>query len=251
MDLKPYSKFAALLLGSLLAGGCQIYTTVFPSHLAKQTTLTNKIATRQVPTLAETKEKNDYFLAPRIETPVTFIATTYLELASYPTLPCIDLPEAELLEDKSQEEALRARIIDFAENFLGWRYRQNGLDCSGFTSHVLAKFGIKVSRSSSAQAKQGILIPLEEAKEGDLLFFGYKNGKIHRVSHAAMVYSNEEGNLKMIHSCSRGILIDSLDSPAWRNYYAKRFLFAKRVITDENTQEQEEMIIEHGDGENY
>jgi len=46
-----------------------------------------------------------------------------------------------------------------------------------------------------------------------------------RVNHVSMIIGREGGRIRMIHSCSRGIVID--DYPA--EYYSKHFLFAGRI----------------------
>src|SRR5690606_11803705 len=88
----------------------------------------------------------------------------------------------------------RIELINKAKEFVGLRYRYNGttpkgFDCSGFTSFLYDKqLGIYLDHSSSGQSKFGKRVPLADAKEGDLLFFGV-NGRIH---HVGMVYSNED-----------------------------------------------------------
>ena len=122
----------------------------------------------------------------------------------------------------SKEIALRNKIVEFADNFVGTPYTsagknpKTGFDCSGFTSYVLSQHNIKLSPASREQAKQGRLKPLRNAKPGDLVFF--RRGADEPVFHVAMVYSNEGKKLLVIHSTSsRGVVIDDiLASTYWK-----------------------------------
>ena len=60
----------------------------------------------------------------------------------------------------------------------------------------------------------GIPVPVESAKAGDLVFFGSKNN----VSHVAMVVSNDAKGLVIVHSCSRGIVKENItESSYWKS----------------------------------
>ncbi len=131
---------------------------------------------------------------------------------------------------------LRRTILSIATNYLGVRYRRSGMsekgfDCSGFTSYVYNKAGVYLPHGSSSQAVLGETIELKDAQPGDLIIFGYKRGKSYRTSHSAIVYSNENGDLQIIHSVShRGVLIDNMQTKSWKNYWSKRILFVKRIL---------------------
>jgi NlpC/P60 family len=136
-------------------------------------------------------------------------------------------------------ESLRDDVTSFAKKFLGTRYRSGGrstkgFDCSNFTSYIMERFGYKIP-AGMAQATHGEQVPFEKTRKGDLLFFGYKSkkGGNYRISHVAMVISDEGEEIHFIHAARRGIVIDNLESPAWKNYYKSRYLFAKRIIEAE------------------
>lgn len=121
-------------------------------------------------------------------------------------------------------------VVDHGQKLLGHRYRTTGiakwpLDCSGFVSYIYSLEGIKIPRSSGAIAVYADKI--KDPQPGDLLFFKGRNRGQSRVGHVAMVVSNENGQIKMMHSsCSRGIVIESYnDSP----YYTSRYLGAGRL----------------------
>lgn len=167
--------------------------------------------------------------------------STHQEASSCINFPPPYLHDFSVQTIDSQHEILRDEIVDFAKNYLGLRYRysgtspKTGFDCSGFTHFVMKNFGVAISPSSRTQATEGEKIAIEDAKKGDLLFFGYRNKSGHwRVNHAALVVSEEGEDLAMIHSCRRGIVIDDIHSSSWRSYYKKRLLFAKRVLGADN-----------------
>ncbi len=124
----------------------------------------------------------------------------------------------------------RAEIIDFAQEFVGIKYRyagrspETGFDCSGFTSFILKKFDALVSSSSATQSLQGVKIPLTEVMPGDLLFFGRRG----RIQHVAMVVEHNDNGIVCIHStCSRGVIVENVSTSS---YWRPRILFARDVL---------------------
>lgn len=123
------------------------------------------------------------------------------------------------------KEERRKFVSGFAASHIEWgfKYRyggtsvENGIDCSGFTRYVLNYFNIKTGRSASDQFEAGTKIPVKSAQEGDLVFFGY--GKKGHISHVAMVVSNDENGLVVVHSTtSRGIVKENItESSYWKN----------------------------------
>ena len=116
----------------------------------------------------------------------------------------------------------RQHVVWFAESHADWGIQysmgssslDDGFDCSGFVRYVLKYFDIKSSRSSSEQFKEGTHIPVSLARGGDLVFFGGKNN----ISHVAMVVSNDDKGLVVVHStCSRGIVKENItESSYWK-----------------------------------
>ena len=71
----------------------------------------------------------------------------------------------------------RADLVRSAKQFLGLKYLWGGLsawgyDCSGLTWAVYRAHGITIPRDADAQATAGRPIALEDAKPGDLIFYG-------------------------------------------------------------------------------
>lgn len=80
----------------------------------------------------------------------------------------------------------QASIVEYAKKFLGNRYvwggesLTNGVDCSGFTMCLYAKYGHYLPHNAAAQA--GVTRSVSSPKPGDLFF--YSNGS--RINHVAM-----------------------------------------------------------------
>ncbi len=142
---------------------------------------------------------------------------------------------------QSAEAVLRQDIAAYAKNYLGLKYRyagrspETGFDCSGFTHFVMGTFGISLSPSSVQQSLQGEPIKVKETQTGDLIFF--RRSARSRISHVAMVVSNDENGIFIIHSTSRGIVIDDLMESA---YWRPKIYSARRVI---NAQKEEIMSV--------
>ncbi|MDP1513283.1 C40 family peptidase [Paenibacillus sp. CMAA1739] len=96
-----------------------------------------------------------------------------------------------------------------------------GFDCSGFTMYVFNKLGIKLPHQSGSQFKMGSSVSRDEMRPGDLVFF---NTTGRGVSHVGIFV----GEGKFAHSStSRGVVVSSLNE----NYYANRFVGAKRIMS--------------------
>lgn len=116
---------------------------------------------------------------------------------------------------------IRADMVAYAKEFLGIHYRyagrspNTGFDCSGFTHFVMRNFAVNISTSSRGQIGYGKKVELKSVKPGDLIFF--RRSSKSRISHVAMVVSNDENGLYIIHSTSRGVVVDNLmKSKYWR-----------------------------------
>lgn len=128
--------------------------------------------------------------------------------------------------------ALRRKITDYAQRFEGSRYLyagkkpSTGFDCSGFTSFVMAEYGIVLSPSSREQATQGREIRVEQALPGDLIFF--RRSASEPVFHVSLVIENDRESLWVIHSTtSRGVIIEDLLASS---YWKPKIFSARDVI---------------------
>lgn len=136
----------------------------------------------------------------------------------------------------SSSDSLRDEIVLLASKLVGTPYKyagttpKSGFDCSGFVMYVYQQFNIKLPHSSQLQSElEAEVITLDEAKPGDIIFFGKRNGKSWSTQHSGIIYGFENGKPKVIHSSSsRGVVIDG-NNASWNSYWEQRVLFVKRL----------------------
>lgn len=135
-------------------------------------------------------------------------------------------------ENDAADVQLRTNVTGWAQNYVGTKYRyatsdpRKGFDCSGFTSYIMREYGIRISPGSSTQATQGKKVILQNAQPGDLVFFGRKK----RISHVALIISNNNGELTVVHSTNtRGVIVENINES---DYWRKRVLFTRDVISN-------------------
>ncbi|HKK73879.1 MAG TPA: C40 family peptidase [Saprospiraceae bacterium] len=147
--------------------------------------------------------------------------------------PTTELPTSNPSNNSlSPEEAFRLDIIDYAKTFLGTDYLyagrdpRKGFDCSGFTYFVMDEFGISLSPSSRAQEGQGLKVRVGEVQPGDLIF--YRRSAASQVFHVSLVASNEPDGIYVIHSTSRGVVIDNISTSS---YWSPKISSARDVVS--------------------
>lgn len=132
------------------------------------------------------------------------------------------------------ECSIKDSIIDFADNFLGVRYRyggksKKGFDCTGFVQTVYNKFGYLTPRSSSAIKTVGKEVKRKDAQIGDIIYFTGRNAKSKRPGHVGIITEIKNGTIFFIHaSVNYGISYSSTNS----KYYKRRYLGIRRVIEE-------------------
>ena len=95
--------------------------------------------------------------------------------------------KASVSVSSSGSSATGSRIASYAQQFIGNPYRYggnsltSGIDCSGFTQQIMAKFGYSISRTSSSQAGEGRAVSTSNLRAGDLVFYG-NGGSINHVA---------------------------------------------------------------------
>ena len=132
--------------------------------------------------------------------------------------------------------ATRSDIMQQIIDWVGTRYHfggvaRQGIDCSAFTREVFRRsFNVELPRTAFEQSALGKKITKDELHFGDLVFF--HTASYAPVSHVGIYVGD---GLFANASCSRGVTVSSLDS----KYWAKRYLFAKRLFTNTATAEVE------------
>lgn len=122
-------------------------------------------------------------------------------------------------------------LIDYANSYLGNRYRRGGtgavgFDCSGFTMVVFNKMGIKLPHTSAGQGLMGVQVTRNNIQKGDLVLFKGRNRRSSRIGHVGIVISEKGEPIRFIHSStSQGVRVDAMQAP----YYTNRFVKAVRI----------------------
>ncbi len=120
-------------------------------------------------------------------------------------------------------EGIRANVIRTAMTLQGRPYRSgakgpDSFDCSGFVYYVYRNQGILLPVIAEDQGNAGADIGRNAIQPGDLVLF-----RIKKDFHIGIMINGNE----FIHaSTSRGIAVDSVDSPYWH----KRLLGFRTVL---------------------
>lgn len=122
-------------------------------------------------------------------------------------------------------------VIGFGKTYLGKPYRhktESGrvLDCSGFVSYIYNTVEISLPRSCSSILNLVEKVNLVDVEKGDLLFFKGRDISSSNVGHVAIVTSVISGEIEMMHSCNRGIILEKYNN---NKYYTSRFLQIGRL----------------------
>ena len=134
----------------------------------------------------------------------------------------------ELAAATKSASPVRSTLMSRANSHRGtpYRYGTSGggtFDCSGFTSAMYRKVGVKLPRTAAEQFGAGQHISKDLLSKGDLVFFRNTAGR-RGISHVG-IYS---GKGMFIHASSRGhaVRIDTLKS----GYYSGHFAGGRRLI---------------------
>jgi len=97
-------------------------------------------------------------------------------------------------------------------------------DCSGYTSYVYKKMGVKLPRVSREQAKFGKKIKRANLEAGDLIFFDTATPRKGFVNHVGIYLGHD----KFIHASSakKKVVISRFS----KSFYSKRFKWGRRVF---------------------
>jgi cell wall-associated NlpC family hydrolase len=127
-----------------------------------------------------------------------------------------------------------AVVLPTAERYLGVKYTwggntpSSGFDCSGYVKYVFEKHGVRLPRTSRAQASAGSRVPLDFTylRAGDLIMFASPG---QAISHVA-IYA---GDRRIIHSSKSGagVRYDNLMSSRG-TWYRDNAVVARRVGTE-------------------
>jgi len=149
------------------------------------------------------------------------IELTEAEQAQASKVPDQELSATESFKiSETVKETNNSDVFSIAERYIGVPYKyggtdpDTGIDCSAYVRLVYSQLGVDLPRTSGEQAKRGVAVSADEARPGDLVFFG---STVHHVG----IYA---GNGKMIDSRKTGTTIDYRDM-----WYTERIQY-RRVL---------------------
>lgn len=137
----------------------------------------------------------------------------------------VDQPSGDPGEQSNDSKDTGKTVVKVAEEFIGAPYRSggtttSGVDCSGLSFAVYRRMGIKLPRTSEAQARVGNHIDRDELRAGDLVFFGSGSN----INHVG-IYA-DDGEFIHASTRARSVRFDRLDNKYFRN----RYIGARRVL---------------------
>jgi cell wall-associated NlpC family hydrolase len=116
-------------------------------------------------------------------------------------------------------------VASFAVKFAGSRYvyggaGPNGFDCSGLTSYVYGKFGVRLPHSAAAQystAYGAAVGSMDNLAPGDLVFFRGTAGRRGGITHVGLYI----GGGRMINAMTPryGVQVSNLNDSYWVSHY--------------------------------
>jgi cell wall-associated NlpC family hydrolase len=135
--------------------------------------------------------------------------------------------DAAWIEDERFGKEVTPKDILQAAKFYGSDYKwggitAGGMDCSGFVYTAFRLNGIYLKRDSYLQAEEGLDVPIDQLKAGDLVFF--KSDKANRITHVGIYI--DKGNFIHASRSKRGVSVSSLSD----DYYRKNFAGARRIL---------------------
>ncbi len=127
--------------------------------------------------------------------------------------------------DVPVENLQNKNLYEVIEDWWGTPYRlggttQRGVDCSSFVQTLmLGVFALQLPRTAREQRNAAEWLPINDLKEGDLVFFNTRRG----VSHVGVYLQNN----KFVHaSTSGGVMISDLKE----TYWSRKLIRAGRVL---------------------
>lgn len=127
------------------------------------------------------------------------------------------------------EQVQNKSLYNVIDEWWGTPYRlggttHKGIDCSAFVQTImLGVFAVQLPRTAREQRGISEWIPVDDLREGDLVFFNTRGG----VSHVGVYLHNN----KFVHaSTSSGVMISDLND----TYWSRKLIGAGRVLQNIN-----------------
>ena len=127
----------------------------------------------------------------------------------------------------SKKKYKSEKIIDYAKQFYGVRYKwggttKSGVDCSGLIYESFKAYNVILPRISRDMAKRGRKVTLKQVKVGDLLFFKTSRNRRNTINHVGLIISIKNNNIQFIHATtSKGVISSWLNEKYWLNAFTE------------------------------
>lgn len=190
------------------------------------------LAEKPVPPVAVEKPKLPHEKKEEAQQPeVIPAATPTAKPTAMPTIAPTVIPsdKNEDMPEYPEASSLRQQIVEYALKFVGAPYKYggtsltNGIDCSGFTQAIYAKFGYGLSRTSRTQAAsteyKEVAVKESELLPGDLIYYANTNKVVYHVA----IYI---GDGKVVHASNTKKRVAIADY----SYYNMKPYIARRII---------------------
>jgi cell wall-associated NlpC family hydrolase len=142
----------------------------------------------------------------------------------------------EAQNDSLPHAAFADTLLEKAMEQLGVPYKYAtsapgvSFDCSGFTAYVYGSMGIPASRGARDYMSLGTQVSLEECRKGDCMVFSGPEAGSTLPGHVGIVVSNENGQIRFIHSSSSKKHYGVVITDYYDSNYPKRFLSVRRMF---------------------
>lgn len=153
-------------------------------------------------------------------------------------------------ENTYAEATVLDSIIELGLKFLNKPYRYKGpnnitMDCSGYLTYIFGENNFSLPHSSASMAQLTKKIDKTDLKSGDLAFFTGRNSNSKRVGHVGLIVDVSENCIQMMHSCSRGIIIEDISK---NDYYKSRLVkYGRLPNLEEKLSSQKEILKRYND----
>ncbi len=198
--------------------------TPIPEHLAKELSEEDIAVTNKPITNAYIQSKSENiilsggsrlpFYNPKSES-LSIAGETFIIPAEQVNMP--------LTKNYSRNDMLSIAFMYLNTPYLWGGRNALGIDCSGFVQVVLAICGKSFPRDTSQQVECGSPVSfLQDARSGDLAFFGNHEG---RISHIGILINNNQ----ILHASGR-VKIENIDTQGIISEYNGQYSHQLRVI---------------------
>ena len=173
-----------------------------------------------------------YTFIPAQETDIKVVSEYKAEASEHTAHSSTEVNSVNNVKYKAITSNAPNGLINYALSLIGSPYvyagtSPSGFDCSGFVTHVFGKYNVDLPHSSAMQADEGIHVPKQEARKGDLVIFTGTDPDLREPGHVGIVISAPGDTIEFVHASSNGgVKISKVEGTR----YDLRYLEVRRVL---------------------